>query len=113
MLPSPKPVWTYGVFRLRKHAALGAVLLAALSALAMTLRAASDEPQIGQPAPEFTAVDSHGKTRDLAGFRGTMLARQHGVMWLSAECAFLGAPQSGLCRRRGGRRGILLNVDYR
>ncbi len=69
---------------MRKHAALGAVLLAALSAFAVTLRAASDEPQIGQPAAEFTAVDSQGKTRDLADFRGKTVVLE----WTNADCPY-------------------------
>jgi hypothetical protein len=69
---------------MRKHAALGAVLLAALSAFAVTLRAASDEPQIGQTAPEFTAVDSQGKTRDLADFRGKTVVLE----WTNADCPY-------------------------
>lgn len=72
--------------------------------------AADDEPQVGRPAPDFSATDSDGKVRRLADFRGKTvvlewtnadcpytrkhyssgnmqnlqeLARQHGVIWLS------------------------------
>jgi len=90
-----------------------AAMLAALAGLAVasgTLGATADEPQVGQPAPGFSATDSQGKSRRLEDFRGKtvvlewtnadcpytrkhytsgnmqglqQLAREHGVVWLS------------------------------
>jgi peroxiredoxin len=71
---------------------------------------AADEPHVGQPAPDFSTLDSQGSVRHLADYRGKVvvlewtnadgpftrkqyesgnmqslqsLARDHGVVWLS------------------------------
>jgi peroxiredoxin len=57
-------------------------LSATLSSAA--LRAAEDEPRIGQPAPVFSAADSHGKLRRLEDFRGKTVVLE----WSNAECPY-------------------------
>jgi hypothetical protein len=42
-------------------------------------------PQVGQPAPAFRAVDSNGKTRSLADFKGRTVVLE----WTNAECPFV------------------------
>jgi peroxiredoxin len=65
-------------------AALGAVLLVVSITLAALAHAAADEPQIGEPAPPFTAVDSQGNVRHLAEFRGKTVVLE----WTNAECPY-------------------------
>jgi peroxiredoxin len=57
-------------------------LLVAL--LAGTALPAADEPQIGQPAPDFSTVDSQGQMRHLADYRGKVVVLE----WTNAECPF-------------------------
>jgi peroxiredoxin len=67
--------------------------------------AASDEPQIGRPAPDFSATDSDGKVHRLADLRGKTVVLE----WTNAECPytrkhyFSGNMQNlqELARRRG------------
>ena len=47
-------------------------------------RAAADEPQIGQPAPTFTAVDSQGNVGILSEFRGKTVVLE----WTNADCPY-------------------------
>jgi len=47
-------------------------------------RAQGSEPQIGQPAPEFTAVDSKGNTHRLSDFRGKTVVLE----WTNADCPY-------------------------
>jgi AhpC/TSA family protein len=47
-------------------------------------RAASDEPQVGQPAPGFTATDSQGKTHRLEDYRGKTVVLE----WTNADCPY-------------------------
>ncbi len=42
-------------------------------------------PQIGQPAPEFKAVDSHGKTHNLSDFKGSIVVLE----WTNHDCPFV------------------------
>jgi peroxiredoxin len=42
-------------------------------------------PQIGQPAPPFRVVDSNGKQRSLADFKGRTVVLE----WTNAECPFV------------------------
>ena len=67
----------------RGRAALGAALLVSITVAALA-RAAADEPQIGAPAPPFTAVDSQGQVRHLGEFRGKTVVLE----WTNAECPF-------------------------
>jgi peroxiredoxin len=45
---------------------------------------AADEPQVGQPAPDFSTVDSHGQMRHLADYRGKVVVLE----WTNADCPF-------------------------
>lgn len=47
--------------------------------------AASPDPQIGAPAPAFTAVDSKGQKRSLADFRGKTVVLE----WTNHDCPFV------------------------
>ena len=47
-------------------------------------RPRGDEPQIGQPAPDFSATDSQGKVRRLADFRGKTVVLE----WTNADCPY-------------------------
>jgi peroxiredoxin len=46
--------------------------------------AASPSPQIGQPAPDFTAVDSQGNSIKLSGYRGKTVVLE----WSNADCPY-------------------------
>jgi len=48
-------------------------------------------PLVGQPAPAFRAVDSNGKTRSLAEFKGKTVVLE----WTNAECPFVKKHYSG------------------
>jgi peroxiredoxin len=64
-----------------------AAMLAALAGLAgasATLGATGDEPQVGQPAPGFSATDSQGKSRRLEDFRGKIVVLE----WTNADCPY-------------------------
>lgn len=65
-----------------------AFVLAAPFALALLLTAspASAEPRVGQPAPDFTGVDSTGKTRTLSELRGKTVVLE----WTNHDCPFVG-----------------------
>ena len=54
-----------------------------LAGAATGVRAAA-EPQVGQPAPDFSTVDSQGKMRHLADFRGKVVVLE----WTNADCPF-------------------------
>jgi peroxiredoxin len=43
-------------------------------------------PRIGQPAPDFTAVDSHGVTHSLSDYRGQIVILE----WTNHQCPFVG-----------------------
>ena len=45
---------------------------------------AADEPQVAQPAPDFSTVDSHGQMRHLADYRGKVVVLE----WTNAECPY-------------------------
>lgn len=45
----------------------------------------SAEPQIGQPAPEFSLQDQNGKTHSLADYRGKTVVLE----WTNPECPFV------------------------
>jgi peroxiredoxin len=46
--------------------------------------AASPSPQIGQPAPDFTAMDSQGNPVELSGYRGKTVVLE----WSNADCPY-------------------------
>ena len=41
--------------------------------------------QVGQPAPEFSAVDSHGKTHQLSDYRGKLVVLE----WTNHQCPYV------------------------
>ena len=45
---------------------------------------AGDEPRVGLPAPDFSAVDSEGRTRRLGEFRGKTVVLE----WTNADCPY-------------------------
>jgi hypothetical protein len=45
---------------------------------------AADELTVGQPAPDFSTLDSQGKVRHLADFRGKVVVLE----WTNADCPF-------------------------
>lgn len=47
--------------------------------------AVSAEPQLGQPAPEFTSVDTNGASQALAAYRGQYVVLE----WFNPECPFV------------------------
>jgi peroxiredoxin len=53
-------------------------------ASASVANAAGDEPQIGRPAPGFSATDSQGTVRRLADFRGKTVVLE----WTNADCPY-------------------------
>jgi peroxiredoxin len=67
-----------------RRAALCAVLAANLATFGGAVHAAADGAQVGQPAPDFTAVDSQGKTRHLSDFRGKTVVLE----WTNADCPY-------------------------
>jgi peroxiredoxin len=62
--------------------------VAALSLMGMLLAGAAaragDEPKVGQPAPDFSTLDSRGHMRHLADFRGKVVVLE----WTNADCPF-------------------------
>jgi len=64
-------------------AGLTAVAAGGLTALAPS--SASAAPQINKPAPDFTAVDSNGKTQSLADLRGKVVALE----WTNHDCPYV------------------------
>jgi alkyl hydroperoxide reductase subunit AhpC len=60
------------------------VVLVFASLMSVAAQAAPGEPQIGQPAPEFTATDSSGRTLKLSEFRGKTVVLE----WTNAECPY-------------------------
>ncbi len=64
-------------------AGLTAVAAGGLTVLAP--RPAFAAPQINKPAPDFTAVDSNGKTHSLADLRGKVIALE----WTNHDCPYV------------------------
>ena len=64
--------------------AAAALLLAGSGGSAVAAASADPEPQIGQSAPPFTALDSEGKTRRLSDFRGKTVVLE----WTNADCPY-------------------------
>ena len=62
--------------------------VAALSLLGVLLSGAAawaaDELKVDQPAPDFSTLDSQGKVRHLADFRGKVVVLE----WTNADCPF-------------------------
>jgi len=58
--------------------------LTLLAALGAGAAARADGPQVGQTAPDFSALDSQGHVRHLADFRGKVVVLE----WTNADCPF-------------------------
>src|SRR5271168_4133111 len=65
-------------------AALVAGVIGAAAISVTSAGAAAGAPQIGQPAPEFTATDSKGSPLTLSQFRGKTVVLE----WTNAECPY-------------------------
>lgn len=62
------------------------LLLAAVAgALAAAPALAADAPEVGKPAPAFSAVDSNGKNESLADYRGKYVVLE----WTNDGCPFV------------------------
>ena len=61
----------------------GAVLAASAATLPLAT-AALAAPEIGKPAPDFTATDTNGVPRSLAGLKGKIVVLE----WTNADCPF-------------------------
>jgi peroxiredoxin len=60
-------------------------LATAAAALAMLSTAALAAPEVGQPAPDFAATDSNGKTVRLSDYRGKIVVLE----WTNNECPYV------------------------
>ncbi|OYW93176.1 MAG: thioredoxin family protein [Caulobacterales bacterium 32-67-6] len=87
-------------------------ILAGIAALAALVAApALAAPAIGKPAPAFSAVDSNGKTRTLAEFRGKTVVLE----WTNEGCPYVqkhynGGAMQGLQKRAAGDGVVWLSV---
>lgn len=62
------------------------LFLAAFAAFTFTLATpAHAAPEIGQPAPDFTATDSNGKSHSLGDFKGKIVVLE----WTNPECPYV------------------------
>lgn len=68
---------------LSKRRSVQATVTAA--ALLLGAAAAVAEPKIGVPAPDFTAIDSNGKTEKLSDYRGKTVVLE----WSNHECPYV------------------------
>ena len=57
----------------------------ALLVIAQAAIAAPGEPEIGKPAPLFSATDSNGKTHNLADYRGKIVVLE----WTNHDCPYV------------------------
>jgi peroxiredoxin len=60
-------------------------IFALTATLVTTATAAPAAPEVGQPAPQFSALGSDGKTYDLASFAGKFVVLE----WLNHGCPFV------------------------
>src|ERR1700761_9458253 len=71
-----------------RRPSMGLVLAVACAACVLLTplagAAAGDEPEVGQPAPDFNATDSLGHVRRLSEFRGKTVVLE----WTNADCPF-------------------------
>ena len=81
----PHESWQESGHRLVSPAARATLAAAALwSCVSGSSWAAGDEPQVGQPAPAFSATDSQGSPRRLEDFRGKTVVLE----WTNADCPY-------------------------
>jgi len=64
--------------------AVAVILALVLGMIGIFVSAAGAAPQIGQPAPDFTAVDAKGNTVRLSEYRGKTVVLE----WTNAECPY-------------------------
>lgn len=68
---------------------------------------AHSAPEIGKPAPAFTAVDTNGKSRSLAEFAGKFVVLE----WLNYECPFVkkhyGSGNMQALQKKYAERGVV------
>lgn len=62
------------------------LFLGTAAAVALFSTAAVAMPTVGQPAPGFTAVDSNGKSHNLADFKGRIVVLE----WTNDGCPYVG-----------------------
>ena len=68
------------------HTSLAATLFGGAFVLAMGVFShAQAQPTIGQPAPDFVAVDTQGNTHELADFKGQTVILE----WTNHDCPFV------------------------
>ena len=65
--------------------ATGLTLMAAGGFTVLGARPAYAAPQVGQPAPDFSAVDSNGATQSLSALRGKTVVLE----WTNHDCPFV------------------------
>ncbi len=63
----------------------GLTMVAAGGLTMLSSRPAHAAPQVGKPAPDFTAVDSNGKTHKLSELRGKLVALE----WTNHDCPYV------------------------
>ena len=71
---------------LRGATALAVVLALGGGAGALLPAAQAASPEVGRPAPAFTATDTQGRTVSLDGLRGRTVVLE----WTNAECPYVG-----------------------
>lgn len=74
------------ISRLRTRGRLATVSAMLGMALCVAAPQAQADPKIGAPSPEFTGVDSTGKTHKLSDLRGKTVILE----WTNHECPFVG-----------------------
>lgn len=61
------------------------IAAAAFLGLALSIGSATAAPQVGKPAPDFTGVDTHGKTHSLKDLRGKTVVLE----WTNDGCPYV------------------------
>ncbi len=83
---------------------------------AFAIEAPSAPLEIGKPAPDFTATDSHGKTQKLSAYKGKIVVLE----WMNPGCPFIkkhysnvgdGGNMQNLQKELTGKGVIWLSVD--
>ncbi|MEP6699438.1 MAG: thioredoxin family protein [Verrucomicrobiota bacterium] len=86
--------------------------LSLLLCLASTAMFAADSPPVGSAAPDFSAIDSKGKTQTLAQYKGKYVVLE----WFNPECPFVkkhytGGNMQNLQKEFTGKGVVWLSVD--
>jgi len=61
------------------------LILSALTCLASTALFATESPQVGSAAPDFSVTDSKGKTQSVSQYKGKYVVLE----WFNPECPFV------------------------